>query len=407
MQGMTALAFWLAASFLGPSDFGRFSAAMGVAVLLLTTIDFGINSATIRDLARTPDQANIFRETLGAKCVVSGLIAAVWILACIGLALTNSYWYSIAPLGLYILLSDITSTLNVIPLSQQRMQTVSAVMIAQKTTTLFSIIALHLIGMQSSYALTVGFAMGSAVSVIVAWRYLDGISIDWEDFAPSALRRLWINSYSFGLASLSSQIQRLDVPLVALISGPLAAGVYAAPARITNTLIVIPTALSTTLFPKLSASNTKKAMREGFCAIVATTLVSLLPMACLFVLADPIVSILLGSDYAQSAEVLRFIVIGTAFTCLNVPVAAMLQAVGDERYVARAIGVSSLLGLLVVAMGSYLRGAPGASIGWIVLQFLVAILLFSRLVNRMSSDETQSVGMEEGLTFSVKTQRDS
>lgn len=377
-QGLTALTFWLVARVLGPSDFGAIAAAIGIATMLLSTLDFGINAITIRELARIPDKPEVFSSTFGAKLLTSGIVGLLWTLLVALVSIRSSSWIPYIPLGAHIFMSDIANTLNVVPRSQQRMHILGLTTFCQKAATLVGTVLLLISPIDVQFAFPLGLVFGSTVSVFVAMAFVDRKMRSNPRMSFANLMRLWKSSAGFGLSSLAAQIQRVDVSIVAAVAGSTAAGIYAAPARLTNSLMVIPTALSTALFPRVSAaSDAKSARSEGLRAIKISTLLTAMVTAVLFILAGPLVPVVLGEEYAASVPVLRSILIGTLIASVNAPLASMLQASGKELFVAKVVGFASIIGLGVVGLGGAASEASGAAIGFIVLQIAIIVPLLA------------------------------
>jgi O-antigen/teichoic acid export membrane protein len=377
-QALTAVTYWLVARALLPSEFGALSAAIGVATLLLTALDFGINSLTIRHLARQPDDIEAFTSTLSAKVATSCTVGLAWMAVTLAVAIREPAWGPFVLLGLYIALSDIASTLTVVARSRERMYVAAIVAFVQKASGLL-VTALALLFLSNgSYALPLGFAIGGVVSVLVARMFLEDRFLVGTRISLSGIVDLWRSSAGFGLSGFAAQIQRVDVTIVAAIAGSTAAGFFAAPARVTNLLSVLPTALSAALFPRVARTSDARAARdEALKAIGITTLLSTFVMAVLFVLAEPLVPFVLGEEYAASVPVLRAFLVGLVFMSANAPLAALLQAEGREMYVAKVIGAASILGLGCVGVGAALDGATGAAAGYILLQLAILIPLLS------------------------------
>lgn len=379
-QGLLALTFWLVARSLTPAELGSVTAAIGVATLLLTALDFGINSLTIRQLARNPHDLEVFSSTLGAKVVTSGGVGLAWMLVVGAVAIANPAWWSLVPLGAYIALSDIASTLTVVARSREQMHISAITQIVQKAACLIATSAALYLLADVRYAFPLGLVLGSAASVGVAIYLLDPECRTISRPTPGSIAHLWRTSAGFGWSGLAAQVQRVDIAIVAALAGPAAAGLYAAPSRLTNLLTILPTALSAALFPRVAGASGRggKARRDVLMAIGFTLALSTLAMAIIFSLADWIVPLLLGDDYRDSVPVLRAFLIGLVCMCANAPLAALLQAEGYERYVAKVVGAASIVGLIAIAIGALSYGAVGAAAGYIALQIciLVPLILF-------------------------------
>jgi O-antigen/teichoic acid export membrane protein len=61
-----------------------------------------------------------------------------------------------------------------------------------------------------------------------------------------------------------------------------------------------------------------------------------------------------------------------------------LQAVHDERFVARIVMVAAVVGLVMVGVGAAAGGAMGAAFGFAAQQAVAFLVLFARFVRRRS-----------------------
>lgn len=373
-QGIAALTFWIVARNLGPSEIGFAFAAIGIATLFLTALDFGINSLTIRELAKDPDATHVFTETLSSKFVLSISVGAVWTLVTGSIALSSPAWWAIVPLGGFIVLSDATQSINVVARSGQRMSVVAMTSIVEKTATFFIVSVLFAIHSMSVMGYVFAMGVGVLLSALVAWRKLPKRFQRITATSPRNVLSLLQESKGFGLSSFASQIQKADVSIVASVAGSHAAGIFAAPARFTNILGFVPLALAGALFPRIaSATDRTQARKEGLRAVGMIEVFLALPFAVLFILAEPIINIGLGESYGGSVPVLRLYLIGMVLATANGPLSSIIQAEGRENQVATYVGTSSIAGLLLVAIGAQTAGATGAAFGFVGLQASILI----------------------------------
>jgi O-antigen/teichoic acid export membrane protein len=188
----------------------------------------------------------------------------------------------------------------------------------------------------------------------------------------------WRKSASFGITALATQAQKLDVIIVGALAGPVAAGIFAVPARLTGPLGLLPSAFSAALFPQMSREQIDTSgLQEGRALAAMMALVSGSLML-VYIFADPIVTLTLGDQYRASVEVLRIYLVGMGLASLNQPLAVILQARHDERYVARATTFGAIAGLVFVALGAWAGDATGAASGFVALQIVNLIGLGGR-----------------------------
>lgn len=395
-QAFSAFAFLLTARRLAPSEFGPILGALGVAVLLMGMLDFGINSLTIRTLARAPGDVTAFSTTLATKLLMGGGLGLGWVAATGLIAAWRPEFRSFIPLGVYIGLSDATSTLLVPARSMERMVPISIASMLQNGVTLALVAVWSLTSVARLYALPISLVLGALASTILAYAILDDERRVLSRPTWANLRLLWSQSLSFGFVGLASQVQRADVAIVNLVAGSAAGGMFGAPARMTNLLGVAPLALSGALFPRVArAKHQMGARREAVTA--CTLLVAALSVvyAVIFVFAQPAVHLVLGGEYDGSASVLRVYLVGMLMASANGPLSAVLQAEGQERYIAFTVGAASVIGLIGVAIGASVDGATGAAFGFVALQGVIFAMIVRQLWRTSNEHMLGSIRLQE------------
>ncbi len=376
-QGASVLTFVFAARALGPAVFGPLSGAIGVAILAAGFADFGINGWAIRALARRPASVELFKETLTAKLTLAGLMALGWLLISFATLGRSSLGLPIAMLAGYLLSLVVAGTLMVPFRASENMSVVGLVGAAEKLVTLGVWLATYSLGRyRPEVILPLALLVGGWASVIVAAvlipRRLLALS------TPSLLRilELWRSSYSFGMVGVSAGILRADVAIVSAIAGPYASGIYAAPARITSFLVVIPASFSAAVFPRIARSSIDGTSRRNEVVSAAAMLAVMVLLLVGFAVAAPVViPVALGPAYLSSVLVFRVYLLVVLINAANQPLLALLQAEGYEHYAGRVVVASAIVGLITIAAGAYIGGAAGGAAGAVVLQLVQLLLL--------------------------------
>jgi lipopolysaccharide exporter len=373
-QALSAVAVAISARHLDPAQFGLIAASVGLALFAGTLADFGVNAQIVRALAQGA-HPDVYRQTLLQKVLVGLLLLVVAQLIAFSTthepSLRTAYVFS----GLYLSLYFVASALAVPLRARQRFFAVALLQVVEKAVALSMTAALVTIGFEAE-ALTAGLAAGSFASCFGALAMLEP---GFRRLAPSSLgdiHRLWSNSASFGVAAVASQLQRLDVAVVATIAGPTASGIYALPARLTSVLGALPTAYSMTIYPRLSTESARTVLPAGVVLFVATSAV----LGTIFVFASTLLEVVVGRGYGDAVPIVRVFVVATAFATLNQPLSMALQARGHEKYVAQVVAAAAIVGLGGVALGASVAQALGAAFGFLSMQLLAVVLLGGRAI---------------------------
>ena len=383
-QGASVLTYVLAARALGPSVFGLLSSAIGVAILVAGFGDFGINGWAIRALARNPSSLELFRQTLTAKLTLASLLALAWVAISLTILGRSSLELPVALLSGYLLSQVVAGTLTVPFRAAENMTVVSIVGAVEKAVALGMWLAMQRHGgyppeMMLPIALLAGGGASVVCALVLIPRHLLAIA------APSLRQvlELWRSSYSFGMVGVSAGILRADVAVVSAIAGPYASGVYAAPARLTTFLVVIPASFSAAVFPRIArASADGTSRRPEIISAAAMLALMVLMLGALAIAAPVLVTLALGPAYSSSVLVFRIYLLVVLINAANQPLLALLQAEGYEHYAGRVVVASAVVGLLTIAAGAYIGGAAGAAAGAVLLQLLQVLMFVSKAVRR-------------------------
>lgn len=107
-----------------------------------------------------------------------------------------------------------------------------------------------------------------------------------------------------------------------------------------------------------------KRVRRGLLAL------SILPAACLIVFAHPLIHLMYDARYQEAGWILRFLAIGALPAMLEHSISPILLAKGDSRRMMFFNLIKSILFLVLMAVGGYLKGMAGLIGGYVLSQYL-------------------------------------
>jgi O-antigen/teichoic acid export membrane protein len=400
---------------LGPERFGLLSIAW-VVLSYSAVFDLGMSRASTKFVAEALTKGD--RESVGS--IVAAAVAAQGILGVAGglaLALAApsivSVWLKVpAPLaaeaaeafrllGLAVPLVIVSGSFSGALQGAQRFDLVNAVQIPATVGIYLAALfgALLGLGLFGIVALIVVVRTLALVGFLVAYtQYLPG----FQPFPASMFRVL----FSFGgWVSVSNVVGPILVYADRVLLGSLvsaaAVGYYAAPYEVvTRALWVLPTAVSTALFPGFSAwtaSGDRQALSRTFARAVKYLLLSEgVAAVALVIFADFVLRFWLGPEYAEhSTWAMRILSVGVLINSLvTVPYAA-LQGGGRPDLT----GKFHLLELPVYVVTAWflisLWGVTGAAAAWSARVALDGALLFwaSRRILGVSRRSFQEAGI--------------
>jgi O-antigen/teichoic acid export membrane protein len=360
---------------LGPDGYGLFALAMAFGGIILLPSDFGVSYAAGRFVA----------EQRGNRGAVVAVLAEAWRLKLLT-ALPASVLLAVlaGPIAAAYGEEGLAWPLRGIALSlfgQSVLMLHGGAFIALGRTSRYLRIVLGESVVEATA--TVAFvALGGGVTGATFGRaagYLTGaalgIAMTWRSFGPAALslrarppgRRTSMARYAGALLVINGAFtvfNYIDVLLIGALIGPTAAGLFSAPLKLSTLLHYPGLALSHGLAPRM-ARNEREPPETGTFTAVLRWLVILqaATVVPLVVWADPIVRVLLGPGYADSAGVLRALAPYIFLQGLGPLVSATVNYLGEAgRRVPIALGAVAINVVVDLALIPTI-GIEGAAIG--------------------------------------------
>jgi O-antigen/teichoic acid export membrane protein len=191
----------------------------------------------------------------------------------------------------------------------------------------------------------------------------------------------WI-TVSNSIGPLLSYLDRLAIgSMISMV----AVGYYTAPSEAINRLSVIPSSLSTTIFPafsSLQAAQSRARLEELCVRSLKALLLTVGPITLLVILsAHEILRLWLGPDFAaRGTAVLQILAVGALLNSLAFVPFGLLQALGRPDLTAKFHLLELPVYLLLLWFLLQHMGITGAALSWTIRIFLDAILLFAATV---------------------------
>jgi PST family polysaccharide transporter len=373
----------LVARHLGRNLYGQYSLITSVALIFSYLADFGLVSCMIREVAGEPDDLDsLVSLGLTAQLVVSVVCAGA--LGATDLVLATSplvrIGIAIAAVGLFV--ESLSRPLSGVIIGRNRL-ILSALLIAG-TSFLNSVLLLMALvaGAGTLWLVAVSIPVAGATSLALAAIVLPSIRFRLDSNARQVLTLLRRSLPFAVLAGSAVVYDRLDVVLVAKISGSSAVGIYAAAGRVTEGLLVIPAAIGAALYPTLAAdglravANLRATLRWAvpLCAVV--TLLAVVP-------GGMFVDLIFGGRYPGVGVTFQLLVPTVALQSLTIPLAYMLQAGARTTLAVMATVVGLAVDILCNVVLVPRFDARGASVSATIAEGCVlAVLVWFVMRNR-------------------------
>jgi PST family polysaccharide transporter len=360
---------------LGPEDYGVFALALSVASLVFLPADFGISQSTARFVAEHRGQrdsiAEVMADGLKLKFATSGLICVVlfvlaepiadvynvpemtWPLRGVALALFGQ-----SMMGFY---RTAFEAIGQVRLNLRLVFSESAVEAGAS-------IALVLAGagvVGAAFGRAIGYAFGTLLALELARRTIGSRGISLRGSPAGRLRQ--IASYAGALLIIDAvfaAMTQIDILLIGAILGTSAVGIFQAPAKLITFLHYPGLALSAGISPRLArgpqGGPNVAAFATGIRYLMILQGMLVVPTV---VWATPITDLILGDEFAESAEVMRALAPLTFLFGIAPIVSVGVNYLGEARRRIPIAIVALVVNFAVSIVLLYEIGVVGSAIG--------------------------------------------
>jgi O-antigen/teichoic acid export membrane protein len=360
---------------LGPDAYGVFVLALSIGVIAALLSDFGIPHSAARFLAESGGDRRvitpILRDALRLKLVsgaliTGGLFAAAgpiaaaydepgltWPLRAMALSLFAQTVLTLY-LTAFMALGRIAVNLRLIFFES-----------LTETAASIALVALGAGATGAAFGRAIGYSVGAALALIVVVRLFNRSVISprpGRDGRTSDIARY--AAPLFVITSAYILYSEIDVLLIGALLGTTAVGVFAAPIRLTVPLRYVGQAVANSIAPRQAEGVRDARSVELFEKSLRWLIIyQAFLVAPLVVWADPIVQLLLGPEFSESADVLRILAF---YLFLDGPSPLISTTVNYLGHAARRIPIvlASLAVNIAVDLALLpLIGVIGAAIG--------------------------------------------
>jgi stage V sporulation protein B len=372
----------LGARFIGSDGLGLAGAALTLATVAALVMNGGINISTVYFLGR--DTAG--RPRIAGESLVLGLLAAfLAAAAAAGLVALlrndvlgggSTVLMPTAALAAGILLFELSSG---ILLGLQLRSAYIGVQVVEALGALAvtAVILWAFAGGAAGFVLAAAFAYlaAAAAAILLARRALGVIPLraSWS-FARSAL--------GFGLRGQAGNILqflnlRLDQLLVPALLNLGSAGVYLVAVRISEVVTQVSSSAAAFLFPEVASQPERRATKVTEVTTRLTLLVVVAGALPLAVLAQPILALAFGPEFADGASTVRIMLVAM------VPLSLVRLLAGDLKGRGRPgiVSVAALVAVVATIAGDLILipslGIDGAALASLVAYAVSAVILLS------------------------------
>lgn len=375
---------------LSVEEFGIFSAVINLSVIIASLTDLGLSSGLINFVSAflsKGDRENAGKYIKASFTIRYSLILALAILLIIFapfvsktmLATTNktaSYWVAVNAIALiswiffpYILQAQKKFSKSVI---------VEISAYFSKTLLTYVLYLLGALNLYWAFALHVPIHLiGLVVGIVFV-----GTSFIKAKPTKKTYGNLMKFSGWIGVNRIISAISgRLDVQMLAALSGATITGLYSIPSKLASFIIVLASSYSSVLAPRFARFNDKQKEKTYLIKATLGVLPFILGIILWIMIAKPFILLLFGEKYIDSVPVFRMLAIALIPYLLTSPsVTAIIYAMKKTVY----IGVFSFFQVAAIFLLNLFLipkyGALGPTITFLIVYTILAIYTWAVVI---------------------------
>lgn len=371
LGGKVLTLVWTAAAAraLSQREFGSFSLALTVGLLVSATVEWGFDPVLVRAASRDPESTDrllsaalTWQTLLGVPAMLVAA-AAVW-----PTRATGEDRLALALVLAALLFDQASDSCRAASAARGDQRSTSAALLAQRLATAGLVLAavlagLGLVGLAATFL--AGSAIGAAAHLAALRRV--GVRPGRHLVDRDAMRAVASGSAALGLSSLVLVVlARADVLILEGYAGDRAVATYSVPYRLFETTLFVVFAVNSVLFARISAeSQDHAAVKERMGSALSFVLLAYLPFAAACLLEPhAIIALLFGDQYASdSAAALRWLSAAPVLFALSFVVGSTLTVYGQGRAVFVSAVAATVVNLgLNVALVPHFGGTAAAAV---------------------------------------------
>ncbi len=381
---------------LGPAQFGVFSFLNSVVITGGIIAGFGLDTWMVREIAHRPEEAHATLSTvLGLKVWLSILTISATALTCYGLDLPAATFGALVLFLPVIAFNTLSQSLWHYADTHGRFRDHS--LLWATTNGLRMVFGVSLLFIESDlllllYGLIMAEMTGFFISQILIKRRIGFSQIS---FLPlDGLTVLKKSAPFAGVVIFGVLYFRLDIMMMTWLTMPKEIGWYAASYKFVELYTLLPSSIFVVLFPELArqfkdgATPFRAAIKK---VIPSLFVLGLAAFIFVYLLADPLVSVLFGDDYRPAIPMLKILSPSLLLITLNYFLSYTLFSSGHEKanliFLGLLTGLNATLNWLwIPAFGG--QGAAYATVASEFVYLLMGAAWMMRLVKKEDSQES-------------------
>lgn len=377
---VSAIALIIFSRVLGPDNFGIFSTAFALALLIARLADFGFNLALQRELAKGLSG----RESLVQSVALMRLVVILSI-AILGLWLSPFLTFSVFKLSdpaiipACMLLVGITigfDYFTVVIQSERKFLASSLLIFAQAVLKMFGALLLFLTQTTSPLIAVIVYLASPVVGIIYGIVAYGQILFRASRHIQADLGLIWQSAKWISLSIVAAAVsEHADVLITKAYFSNYETGQFAAAARIAMFLSLIGLSVGTVLSVRVARYHLPVHLKRYMKKAVVIALLAFGLTLLAIPLARTAILFTVGDKYLSSVGVLTLLTIATALANATTPLAAVFYLFNRPQYYTYTglLLTATLIGLDLLVIPAY--GIIGAA--WVRILVRIMLLVFT------------------------------
>jgi O-antigen/teichoic acid export membrane protein len=362
---------------LSVADWGHYSAIVSLVAIFGIFTEAGVSSLTVREIATHPERAPAVLSLATSAVALSAFVSLVLM---VGVSFVLGYataWPALVALGAGLVATQGLAVPLYAIFNARRAFSYTAV-IAGVMVPVAAVVGAPLVALGlGPPALLIGALVGQLTSAIVGHALVRkrlGMSLGLRWPRGPTLRFMRTAAPIAATGGLAIVYQRLDILMLSKLGGAAEVAGYAVPYALLQYSWMVPSAVAAAFFPVLSDTLRRDAERAGylFFLLVRLFFLAIVPGAIFLAVASkPILTIVFGDKYAESAGTLAILAAVVVLAAQNYVLWYGIFAGGKEGLVvgvqAAGLAVNAALNLALIPA----FGAEGAASALVVSELVV------------------------------------
>ncbi len=378
-KGLSALFIIYLARYLEDFGFGQYNFALAFASVFIIFSDMGLDALTIKNVARKPEEAGQYLETVGIfRLGLSLIMVTIALLAGYLMNLNNYMLMVILAAGMTYLFDKMSGLFYALFRARERMELEAGTQIIWKMVQIGLGFGAIYLGF-SLMSIMLVLLVSSVVKTIVGFSALLAIGIRPER-GQLKQKTLAVKAAPFAAYEIGNTLYlNMAVIMLFFLTAPEDTGWFSAAFRILMFVMLIPSAFDAAIYPLFSRlhDRSKNDMRFAYGKSIKYSLVTAIPVAVILAILSSEFAGLFGSNFESTGQALFVMAAALPLFTLNMLMKTALWSGDYQKQIAYNIWISAGV-LAVFAYILVLReGHVGAALALIIGESTFFILNYA------------------------------